>query len=253
MPDEHRLEEEFLSQEAERRISEKLDGAEKIEIDIQTDLLKIVQGQADGVSVAGLGLVIEKDVRVQEIKLQTDSININPFSALFGQIELNEPVNAVARIVLTEVDMNRTLASDFVRSKLQDFDLDVDGKIVSFEAQKIEIFLPGDGKIECRGRVLLKEMGNTRPFAYTAIARPRTPSQPAMLESFNCTEGGGISIEVVTALMQKGKELMNTPYFKWEDMVFHIKDIKVETGSLVLLVETQMRQIPSSSTLSSLE
>ncbi|MBD0387801.1 MAG: DUF2993 domain-containing protein [Nostoc sp. C3-bin3] len=251
MPDEHRLEEKLLSQEAERRISEKLDEAEKIEIDVQTDLFKIVQGQADGVSVAGLGLVIEKDVRVQEIKLQTESITINPLSALFGQIELNEPVNAIARIILTEVDMNRTLASDFVRSKLQDFDLDVDGRIVSFEAQKIEIFLPGDGKIECKGKVLLKEKGNTRTLAYTAIARPRTHSQPAMLESFNCTEGGGISIEVVTALMQKAKELMNIPYFKWEDMVFHIKDIKVETGSLVLLVETQMKQIPSSETLSS--
>ncbi|MEH2162884.1 MAG: DUF2993 domain-containing protein [Nostoc sp.] len=248
MPDEHRLEEEFLSQEAERRISEKLDGAEKIEINVQTDLLKIVQGQADGVSVAGLGLVIQEDIRIQEIKLQTDSININPLSALFGQIELNEPVNAIARIILTEVDMNRTLASDFVRSKMQDFDLDVDGRIVSFEVQKIEVFLPGDGKIECRGRVLLKEMENTRPLAYTALLRPRTHSKPAMLESFNCTEGEGISIELVAALMQKAKELMNLPYFKWEDMVFNIKDIKVEIGSLILLAETQVKQIPSSIT-----
>ncbi|QHG17629.1 DUF2993 domain-containing protein [Nostoc sp. ATCC 53789] len=251
MPDEHRLEEKFLSQEAERRISEKLDDAEKIEIDVQTDLLKIVQGQADGVSVVGQGLVIQEDIRVQEIQLQTDSISINPFSALLGQIELTEPVNTIARIILTETDINRTLASDFVSSQMQNFDLDVDGKIVSFEAQKIEIFLPGDGKIECKGRVLLKERGNTRPLAYTAIARPRTHSQPAMLESFNCTEGGGISIELVTALMQKAKELMNIPYFKWEDMVFHIKDITVEIGSLILMVETQVRQIPSSSILPS--
>ncbi|WP_392480257.1 DUF2993 domain-containing protein [Nostoc sp. C110] len=251
MPDEHRLEEKFLSQEAERRISEKLDDAEKIEIDVQTDLLKIVQGQADRVSVVGQGLVIQEDIRVQEIQLQTDSISINPFSALLGQIELNEPVNTIARIILTETDINRTLASDFVSSQMQNFDLDVDGKIVSFEAQKIEIFLPGDGKIECKGRVLLKERGNTRPLAYTAIARTRTSSQPAMLESFNCTEGGGISIELVTALMQKAKEFMNIPYFKWEDMVFHIKDITVEIGSLILMVETQVRQIPSSSILPS--
>jgi hypothetical protein len=213
--------------------------------------LKIVQGQADGVSVVGQGLVIQEDIRVQEIQLQTDSISLNHFSALLGQIELNEPVNTIARIILTETDINRTLASDFVSSQMQNFDLDVDGKIVSFEAQKIELFLPGDGKIECRGRVLLKERGNTRPLAYTAIARPRTHSQPAMLESFNCTEGGGISIEVVTALMQKAKELMNIPYFKWEDMVFHIKDITVEIGSLILMVETQVRQIPPSSILPS--
>jgi hypothetical protein len=249
MPDEHRLEEKFLSQEAEKIISEKLDEVEKIEIDVQTDLLKIVQGQADGVSVSGQGLVIQEDIRIQEIKLQTESITINPLSALFGQIELNQPVNAIARIILTEVDMNRALASDFVSSQMQNFDLDVDGRIVSFEAQKIEIFLPGDGKIECRGRVLLKEMGNTRLLGYTAIARPRTHSQPAMLESFNCTEGEGISIEVVTAFIQKVKQLMNIPYFKWEHTAFTIKEIEVQKGNLILMIEVQMKQIPSSSTL----
>ncbi|MEH2290828.1 LmeA family phospholipid-binding protein [Nostoc sp.] len=248
MPNEHRLEEQFLSQEAEKQVSNQLDEVEQIEIDVKTDLLKIVQGQADGVSIKGQGLVIKEDIRIQEIKLQTDSIDINPFSALFGQIELNEAVNAIARIVLTEVDMNRTLVSDFVNSKMQNFDLDVDGEIVSFEPQKIQVFLPGEGKIECRGRLLLKEMGNTRPLAYTAVLSPRTQSQPAMLESFNCTEGGGISVEIVTALMQKAKELMNMPSFKWEEMAFKIKDIKVEKGSLILLVETQVKQIPSSIT-----
>ncbi|MCW5314198.1 LmeA family phospholipid-binding protein [Nostoc sp. KVJ3] len=247
MPDEHRFEEKLISQEAEKRISETLDGVEKIEIDVQTDLLKIFQGQADGVSVAGLGLVIQEGVRVQEIKLQTDSIAINPFSALFGQIQLNEPVNTIARIILTEVDINHALASDFVRTQMQNLELNVDGKIVSFEPQQIQVFLPGAGKIECKGKVLLKEMGNTRPFAYTAIALPRTHSQPTLLESFHCTEGGGISIELVTAFMLKAKELMNTPSFKWKEMEFNIKDIKVEIGSLILLVETQMKQIPSSS------
>jgi hypothetical protein len=245
MPNEHRLEEQFLSQEAERRISEKLDEAEKIEIDVQTDLFKIVQGQADGVSVAGQGLVIQEGIRVQEIRLQTDNIAINPLSALFGQIELNEPVNFIARIILTEVDINRTLTSDFVLSRMQNFQLNVDGEIVSFEPQQIQVFLPGDGKIECRGKVLLKESGNTRLLAYTARLRPRTHSQPAILESFNCTEGEGISIELVTALMQKAKELMNIPSFKWEDMAFSIKDIEVEIGNLILMVEANVKQIPA--------
>lgn len=249
MPDEQRFEEKFLSEQAERTISEKLDEVEQIKVDVQTDFLKIVQGQADGVSVSGQGLLIQQDIRVQEIKLQTDSIAVNPLSALLGKIEFNEPVNAIARIILTEVDINHALASDFVSSQIQNFDLDVDGEIVSFEPQEIQVFLPGDGKIECRGKVLLKETGNTRTLDYTAIARPRTSSQPAMLESFNCTEGGGVSVELVTAVMQKAKYLMNIPYFKWQDIAFSIKDIKVEKGGLILMVETEVSQIPSSLTL----
>ncbi|MBD2516151.1 DUF2993 domain-containing protein [Nostoc sp. FACHB-973] len=246
MPDEHRLEEQLLSQEAERRISEKLDEVEEIEIDIQTDLLKIVQGQADGVSVAGEGLVIQQDIRVEKITLQTDGIDINPLSALFGEIKLNQPVNAIAKMTLTEADINRALSSEFIRKQMQNFELNVDGEIVSFEPQQIQVFLPGAGKIEFRGKVLLKEMGNTRPLAYTAIARPRTHSQPAMLESFNCTEGEGVSIEIITAFMQKAKYLISIPYFTWEDMMFRIKDLKVEIGNLILMVEAQVKQIPSS-------
>ncbi|RCJ24937.1 hypothetical protein A6S26_17175 [Nostoc sp. ATCC 43529] len=246
MSDEHRLEEKLLSQEAERRISENLDEVEEIEIDVQTDLLKVVQGQVDGVSVAGEGLVIQKDIRVQEIKLQTDAIAINPLSAIFGDIKLDRPVNTIAKITMTQADMNRALSSEFVRKQMQNFDLDVDGEIVSLEPQKIEVFLPSNGKMEFRGKVLLKEKENTRPLAFSAIARPRTHSQPAMLESFNCTQGEGVSIELVTALMHKAKELMNIPYFKWDDMVFRIKDLKVEIGNLILLIEAKVKQIPSS-------
>lgn len=246
MSDEHRLEEKLLSQEAERRISENLDEVEEIEIDVQTDLLKVVQGQVDGVSVAGEGLVIQKDIRVQEIKVQTDGIAINPLSAIFGEIKLDRPVNTVAKITMTQADMNRALSSEFVRKQMQNFDLDVDGEIVSLEPQKIEVFLPSNGKMEFRGKVLLKGKENTRPLGFTAIARPRTHSEPAMLESFNCTEGEGVSIEFVTALMHKAKELMNIPYFKWDDMVFRIEELEVETGNLILLIEAKVKQIPSS-------
>ncbi|MEH2083453.1 MAG: DUF2993 domain-containing protein [Nostoc sp.] len=245
MQDEHNLEEKVLSQGAEMMVSQGLDEVEKIDINVQTDLVKIVQGQADGVSFAGEGLVIQEDIRVQEIKLQTDNIDINPLTALFGQIELNQPVNAAVRVVLTESDINRALASDFVRSKPQKFDLKVDEEIVSFEAKQIQVFLPGEGKMAFQGTVLLHEIGNTRQLSFTAMVHPRTHSQPIILESFNCNEGEGISLEIVVALMQKVKELVNLPYLQYEDTVFSIKKLEVEKDRMILLVETKLKQIPS--------
>ncbi|MFN6568758.1 DUF2993 domain-containing protein [Dendronalium sp. ChiSLP03b] len=247
MRDEQSLEGKLLSQEAKRRVLHELDEVEQIDIEVQTDVLKIVQGQANAVSVSGQGLVIREDIRVQEIKLQTDSIAINPLSALLGQIKLDEPVKALARIILTETDINRTLSSDFTRSLGINFDVNVDGEIVNFESQKIQVFLPGDDQIEFRGKLLLKEKGNTRSLAYQAIVHPRTSSQPLMLESFNCTEGQGMSIELIVALMQKVKELVNQPYFEWDDMKFSVKNLELEKGSLTLLVEAYVKQIPLSS------
>ena len=246
MTDNQRLEEQFVSQEVERRVSEKLDASEKIEIDIQTDVLKIVQGQAKKVSLSGQGLVIQKDIRVQEIKLQTDNIAINPLSAIFGHIELNEPVNAVARIVLTKTDINLALTSDLVRSLAENFPLNVDGEILTFEPQHIDIFLPGDGKIGCNATVLLKSPENTRLLGVTVSFRPRTNSHPILLESVTCTEGEGISVELILAFMQKIKEIANQPFLKWEDIAFRIINMEVEQESVILMIEANVKQISAS-------
>ncbi|NMG21495.1 DUF2993 domain-containing protein [Brasilonema bromeliae] len=250
MSQEQRIEEQMLSHEAEKQVSQQVDKVEKVDVDVQTDLLKIFQGQADGVSFEAQGLV-KQDIRVQEIKLQTDSIDINPLSVLFGQIELNQPVNTTARIVLIEADINHALTSKFVRSKMQNFELNVDGEIVGLQPQEIQIHLLDGGKMAFTGKVLLKEKGNTRSISFTAQVCPRTQDKPIMLENFNCTHGGeGISLEVVVALMQKVKELVNLPYYEYEKTVFRVRNMDVEKGNMTLLVDARLKQIPSLDDLS---
>jgi LmeA-like phospholipid-binding len=245
MPDERRLEEQALSKAVEVGLSSQLDEAKKINVDINTDLLKIVQGQVDGVSVTGEGLVMQKDIRVQELQLQTDKVDINPFSALFGEIKLNSAVNAVARIVLKEADINRALSSEYVLRKMPTYDLNVNGEIVRFDLQKIEMFLPGDGLVKCNGMLLLHELGNSRQVSFTALIRPRTQHHPTMLQGFVCTDGDGFSLDLVAEFMKKIKELLHSPYFELEDMALRVREMQVGEGELTLLADAHVRQIPS--------
>ncbi len=243
MSDERRLEENLLSEIAETTLSTQLDKVEKIDVDVHTDLLKIIQGQADSVSLAGEGIEI-KDIRIQEIQLKTDNIAVNPFSAIFGQIEFNQPVNTFARLVVTQADLNHALESNYIRSKIKKFDLNVDGKIVSLHPQQMQIILPGEGKMKFNGKVLLKEKNNTRQVGFTAMVRPRTSSNPILMENFNCTEGDGISLNIMVSLMNKVKELVNLPYFQIDDTKFRILNMDTQEGSLILLVEARVQQIP---------
>ncbi|MBD2342672.1 LmeA family phospholipid-binding protein [Anabaena subtropica] len=246
MPDKQNLEEHLISQVAERSIFNQLDTAEQIDIYVQTDILKVVQGQADGVTVAGQGLVTKQNIRVQEIQVKTDSIAINPLSAIFGDIQLDKPVNLAARVILSEADINSALTSDFTRKLMQNFDLDVDGEIVNFEMEHIQIFLPSNYQMGFRGNLLLKQKNNSQLLGFTAMIRPRTASQPIMLESFHCTQGKGVSLELVTSLMQKAKYLVNLPYFVWEDMKICIKNMEMRQGILILSLEVNVMQIPES-------
>ena len=244
MPDEPRLEAQALSEAAEMTISTQLDDVENIDVDVRTNLLKMVQGQVDSVSITGQGLVMQKDIRVQEIELHTNSIAIDLLSAIFGQIELDQPVDATARLVLTEQDINRAFNSDYIRSKFPSLELNVDGQIVTLEPQQLEVHLPGGGKMGFRGTIVLQEMGYTRRVGFTAMIRPGTMQQPLLLETFHCTEGEGISLELAIALMKQARQLINLPYIDLEGMAIRIKELDVQEGRLTLHTDAYVRQLP---------
>ncbi|MBV8882905.1 MAG: DUF2993 domain-containing protein [Chroococcidiopsidaceae cyanobacterium CP_BM_RX_35] len=246
MSDDLRLEEQALSQAAEIGLSNKLDGVENIDVDVRTNLLKIVQGQADSVSLVGQGLVIQKDIRVQEIELQVDRVAIAPLSVLLGKIELNEPLDANARLLLTEEDINRALNSDYIHSKIKPLELEVeDQPPVSLEIQQMELLLTGEGKMVFNGKMLMHQQNKSQQVSFTSAFRPRTLSQPAILESFQCLEGGGISLEITLAMLTKINELVNLPYFDLETMILRIKDLEVHQGSLTIHAAARVRQLPS--------
>ena len=245
--DDLKLDEQAISKAAEIGLSSQLDEAEKIDVDVKTDLVKAVQGQVDSVAIAGQGLVIQKDIRVQEMELHTDNIDINPLSALFGQIELNQSVDATARLVLTEQDINRALNSDYMLSKLQKLELNVEGKTVVIEPQQLELHLPDDGKMVFNAKAILHdEIGKTKSIGFAATILVKTGAQSLLMEGFNCSPNQGISLELAITFIQKIKELVNLPYIELETMALRVKDVDVQKGSLTLHTEAHVSQLPTS-------
>ena len=248
MPDEPQVGEQALSRAAEMMLSSQLDAADKIDVDVRTNLLDIVQGEVDSVSVTGHGLVMQNDIRVQEMELHTDSVGINPLSALFGQIELNHAVDATARIVLTEEDINRALNTDYVRSKIPELKFNVEGQTAIIKPQHMELHLPADGKMVFIANTLLHdEIGKTKQIGFIATMLVKTGEQPLLMEGFNCTPPGvGISLELAIAFMQNIRQLLNLPFYEVEGMAIGVKDVDVQKGSLTLHTEVHVNEVPSS-------
>lgn len=245
MSDEPRMEEQALSKAAEMQLSSQMDAAEGIDVDIRTDLIKLAQGQVDSVSVAGKGLVTQ-DLHVQEVELHTDRISINPFSALFGKIELNQPINSTGRVVVTEADINQSLNSDYVLSQLVPLELNVEGRIVPLTLQPpIELRLPGDNKLVFSSNLQVPEKGKTRQVRFTGVMYPRTDEHSVLMEGFSFEAGQAIPLEVMVAFMEKLKELVNLPHLEFSGTAFRIKEMEVHKGSITLQVEAQINQLPS--------
>ena len=239
------LGEQALNKAAEIGISSQLDEVEELDVNIKTDPLKLMQGQVDSVTIEGEGMVMQGDLRMEELDMQMSGVAINPLSAAFGKIELTKPAQGSAHVVLTEVDINRAFNSEYVRNQLQSQKVNVNGQPMTINPQHVDFRLPGEGKVALNATVLLSETGETKQVAFTAVPHVGVNGQTVSLEDVKYDEGEEISPELTKALVDQTSEILNLSNFDLEGITLKINNLKVEAGKLALEAEAYVEQIPS--------
>jgi hypothetical protein len=239
------LGEQALNKVAEMGITSQLDEVENLDVDIQTDPFKLMQGQVDNVTVEGEGLVMQGDLRVEELDMHMSGVSINPLSAAFGKLELTKPTNASTHVVLLESDVNRAFNSEFVRNKLQNQQIHINGQLTTIEPQQVDFRLPGEGKVALKATMLLPATGGTKQVAFTAVPQVSTNGQTVTLENVQYPEGEELSPELTKALVDQTSELLNLSNFDLQGMTLRINTLKAEAGKLTLEAEAHVEQIPT--------
>ncbi len=246
MQDKGDIGEQALSKAAEIGLSSQLDEVENLEVDIRTNPLKLMQGELESVTIEGKGLVMQKDLRAEELEVRTDGIAINPLSAAFGKIELTRPTEADAHVVLTEQDLERAFNSDYIHDKLQNLDVNVNGQPTTINTRQVQFRLPGDGKIALNAEISLKETGETKQVAFTTVPRMSAGGERISLEAVEYAEGQELSPELTTALLERSSELLDLSNFELEGMSLRLKGLDVQKGRLTIQSQAHVEQFPSS-------
>lgn len=239
------LGEQALNKAAEIGLSSQLDQVDQLDVDIKTDPFKLIQGQVDEVTIHAEGMVMQGDLRMEEMDMHMSSVAINPLSAAFGKVELTKPTQASTHVVLTESDINRAFNSEYVRNQLQSQQINVNGQPMTINAQQVDFRLPGEGKVALNAKVLLRETGETKQVAFTAVPRVNTNGNTVFLENVQYGDGEELSPELTKALVDQTSELLNLSNFDLEGMTLKINALDVEAGKLTLQAEAYVEQIPS--------
>ncbi len=240
------LGEQALNKVAEMGISSQLDEVKNLDVEIETDPLKLMSGAVDSVSIKAEGLVMQHDLRIEEMEMHTGNVAINPFSVALGKIELTRPTDAETHVVLTEEDINRAFSSDFIRDKMQNLDVTVNGELATVDTHKIEFGLPGDGKIFLNTEVFLKGTREKHRVAFTTIPKVSPSGQQVILEDVQYVEGRDLSPELTEAMLSQARDLLNLKNFEMNGMTLKLKKLNVQKGKLVLESEAHVDRFPSS-------
>lgn len=238
--------EQALNKAVEIGLSSQLDEVENLDVDVKTDPLKVVQGQVDSVTIEGDGLVMQKDLRMEEMEMQINSVAINPLSVAFGKIELTRPATGKARVVLTEADINRAFNSEYIRSKLQSQKININGQPKTISPQQIDFSLPGEGKVVLNAEIRLTGSNEIKQIGFSATPRVSANGQTVSLENVEYDKGEEISPELTKALIEETSEILDLSNFDLEGISLRVKQLIVEAGKLTLQAEADVEQIPSS-------
>jgi len=238
--------EQALSKAVEIGLSTQLDEVENLEVDIRTDPGKLLQGELESVKIEGQGLVMQKDLRAEELEVKTNSIAINPLSAAFGKIELTRPTEADAHVVLAEQDMERAFNSEYIHDKLQSLDVNVNGQAMTIDTRQVQFRLPGDGKIALNAEIILNKTGETKQVSFTTVPRMSAGGEQVSLDEVQYAEGQEVSPELTAALLERAGELLNLRNFELEGMSLRLKGLDVQKGKLTLQANAYVEKFPNS-------
>ncbi|HEY9736548.1 MAG TPA: DUF2993 domain-containing protein, partial [Trichocoleus sp.] len=219
MPEEPPLEAQAVSKVVEILLSSQLEEAQAVDVEVNTDLGKMAQGKVNSILISSKEPVTLQNLSVQELEIRTEEVSINPLSALLGKLELNQPVDSVSRVVIAEDDINRLLSSGYFGDREIVLHLTVNGQNLPLKIQPpITVELPGDSRIRVSGNMQVFDSGQDQQVQFQGSLRPRTNEHSVLLEEFAFGVGQALSLDLLAALVEKLKHLIDSPYLTIDGM-----------------------------------
>ncbi len=239
--------EQAISKAAELGLSSQLDEAENLDVDIRTSPLDIMQGEIDSVSVKGEGLVMKKELRAEKLRIETGSISINSMKAAMGNIELTHPTDARMLVALKEEDLQNAFNSEYIKDKLQNIEIECEGKKAKVKIDGINFALLDDGKIGLKADVYLGEQDSPEKISLTAIPKIDNAGNCIKLESVEYLQDAGSNLEVAKAIVNSAEEILDLRNFELDTMSLQVRKLDVKLGKLTIEADAEIRDFPDAS------
>ena len=238
------LGQQTLNRIAEFALSTQLDESERLNVDIKTDPSLLAQGKLASLTIDGQGLVMQKDLRMQQMLINLENIAVSPLKALTGNIELTETSRGKADILLHDRDLNRAFNSEILRHQMQNLKMQVDQQPVTLDVLAVECHLLPQGAIGIDAKIQIQETGEIQQTYFTSIPRIKDGGRGVALDHVSYAEGKELSSELTEALLDEARKILNLNNFEMDGISLEINELDVRKGELKLSAIAQITKFP---------
>ena len=238
------LGEQALNKIAELALSSQLEDSDSLEVKIDTTPEKLANGELESLLIEGKGLVIETDLRLQVLEIGMKAIAIEPLKALTGNIELTQPTQGTAYLVLTQTDLNCALNSPDLRAKIDVLDTYLSTGQVKLTVPQKKCQLRQDGTVAVEALMELQPSGEIKEVAFTTTPKIAPGGRSVVLEDVRYQPGKELSEDLTQAFLDKARKMLDLRNFEKQGLTLRIRHLTVEAGQIILSAVADITQFP---------
>lgn len=245
--------EQMLNTVASKTIRHLFTQSESVEVSVRCfPSSKLLQGSIDSFKMSGRGLVIRREFRTEEMSFETDAVAIDFGSVLKGQLNLKQPTQAIAQVILTQEDINNSFKAELVRKRLENISIPAlneltDGAPISFT--DVQVTLQPNNHLRLFAKANLPKQGLI-PICMTSTLvverRRRILFQNSKFEPDAIPEDlREISQKLTTALDEILNNMVDLDRFNLDGVTMRINRLETQGKKLVFSGYAQIERVPN--------
>jgi hypothetical protein len=245
--------EQMLNTVASKTIRHLFTQSESVEVSVRCyPSSKLLQGSIDSLKMSGRGLVIRQQFRTEEMSFETDAISLDFSSVLKGQMNIKQPTQAIAQVVLTEEDINNSFKAELVRKRLENITSPAlselsGGEPISFT--EVQVTLQPNNQLRLFAKADLPVQGLV-PISMTSTLaverRRRVLFQNSQFEPEAIPESlRETSQKLATALDEILNNMVDLDRFNLDGVTLRINRLETQGKKLIFSGYAQIERVPN--------
>lgn len=244
--------EDLVNTVASKTITHLFTESESVQVNIRCQpSSKLLQGVVDSFKMSGRGLVIRQHFRAAEMWFETDAVSLDFSAILSGKIDLRQPTQAIAQVILLETDINKSFQAPLVKQRLENLTTESllalsGGEPVSF--QNVWVRLQAESQIEIFAEAVLPN--GIFPVALSctiAVERRRRMrfQNPQFLPNGIPESQQGISQLLSNVLGEILDQMVDLDKFNLDGVTLRINRLETQGEKLIFSGYAEITRIPN--------
>lgn len=239
--------EKTINKIAEVAFKSQIKKAENLIVQVKTNPQKLAKGILESLDIDGTGLVMQRDLRLEKMKITLNNIAVNPFKALMGNVQLTQPSGGNAFIVLNEKDIESALNINKLNRQLQNYEILYNHHLVRVQFFRVNCRILGDGRIMIKAKLRILETKIIESVCLIIKPRICNLGKNLLMDEVECTQGKRFSPILIKSILDESLKVLNLDRLSVDGITLQVNHVSTEEGKLRFLALAGITHLPRSS------